>query len=191
MHIVESDKSLHEDRSALRLLPMGAEYAAAWLRWRGQESSQRFNPLLPLPESYLAQRLSNVCTSDLSNRKRVEYRWVVDLRGEPVGTVAAVSPSWSMGYAEIGYMLAEEYQGRGLGTRAVALLVGKLFEETDLHRLFAMISPENVASLRLIERLGFTHEGRMREHYLIQGRRVDEMIYGLLRGEWEKTDVGG
>lgn len=172
------------DVRALRLLPMGGEYAGAWLRWRAQAASQRFNPLLPLSESYLAHRLDNACTADLSDRRRAEYRWVADVDGEPVGTVAAMSPSWGMGYAEIGYMMAEEYQGRGYGTRAVALLVGKLFGETDLHRVFAMISPENTASLRLVRRLGFTYEGRMREHYVIQGRRVDEMIYGLLRREW-------
>jgi ribosomal-protein-alanine N-acetyltransferase len=172
---------------------MGGEYAGAWLRWRGQILSQRFNPLLPLSESYLAHRLEHACTGDLSDRRRSEYRWVIDLDGAGVGTVAAMNPSWGMGYAEIGYMLDEEYQGRGLGTRAVALLVDKLFGETDLHRLYAMISPENTASLRLVGRLGFTCEGRMREHYLIQGRRADEMIYGILRREWEqkRSAVGG
>lgn len=169
----------------MRLLPMGAEHAAVWMRWREQTSSQRFNPLLRLPADYLAHRLATICTADLSDRKRNEYRWLVDLRGEPVGTVAVMSPSWHMGYAEIGYMLSEAHQGRGLGTRAVALLIDKLLRETDLHRIYAMICPENTASIRLVERLGFVREGMMREHYLIQGRRVDEVIYGLLRREWQ------
>jgi ribosomal-protein-alanine N-acetyltransferase len=168
----------------VRLLPMSPAHAGAWMRWREQTSSQRFNPLLPLPLDYLERRLSQVCTHDLSERGRGEYRWLVDLRGEPVGTVAATNVSWGMGYAEIGYMMSETRQGRGLGTRAVALLVNKLFGETDLRRLYALITPENIASVRLIERLGFVREGVMREHYLIQGRRVDEIIFGLLRREW-------
>ena len=172
------------DLSRLRLLPMEPRHAAAWMRWREQASSQRFNPLLPLPVDYLSHRLATVCTSDLSDRRRTEYRWLVDFAGEAVGTVAVMSPSWSMGYAEIGYMLSEAYQSRGFGTRAVALLVDKLFGQTELHRIYAMIAPDNTASIRLVERLGFTCEGRMREHYLIQGRRVDEFIYGLLRREW-------
>lgn len=161
------------------------EHAALWQRWREQPSSQRFNPLLPLPVDYLARRLATVCTGDLADRSRGEYRWVVVADGEPVGTVAAVAPSWSMGHAEISYMLAESHHRRGLGTRAVRLLVDKLFGETDLHRLYALISPENIASARLAERVGFRLEGRMREHYLIQGRRVDELLYGLLRPDWE------
>ena len=169
----------------VRLLPMRAEHAHDWLRWREQASSQRFNPLLQLPVEHLSRRLAVSCTSDLRDRARGEYRWLVAYDRRPVGTVAATNVSWGMGYAEISYMLDEAHHGRGLGTRAVALLVEKLFAETRLHRLYALISPENVPSARLVERLGFTLEGRMREHYLIQGRRVDELVYGLLRHEWK------
>jgi ribosomal-protein-alanine N-acetyltransferase len=81
-------------------------------------------------------------------------------------------------------MLAESHHGRGLGTRAVSLLVDKLFTDTDLERLYALVAAENTPSCRLLERLGFKREGLMREHYVIQGARVDEIIYGLMRREW-------
>lgn len=176
--------------AGLRLAPMRPEHARDWLRWREQPSSQRFNPLLHLSAEHLARRLVNSCTSDLRDRARGEYRWLVEEGGTPVGTVAATNVSWGMGYAEISYMLDEARHGRGLGTRAVRLLVAKLFRETDLHRLYALISPENTPSVRIVERLGFTREGLMREHYFIQGRRVDELVYGLLRREWEKNGEG-
>jgi ribosomal-protein-alanine N-acetyltransferase len=112
---------------------------------------------------------------------------MVQLGDEVIGTLSAMNPSWGMGYIEIGYMLAASHHGRGLGTRAVALLVAKLFRETELYRIFATISVENIASIKLLERLGFIREGVLREHYLIQGRRVDEAIYGLLRHEWEES----
>ena len=51
-------------------------------------------------------------------------------------------------------------------------------------REIAHIAEENVASQRLIEGVGFYHEGTLREHYIIQGRRVSERVYGLLRDEW-------
>jgi len=175
------------EAATLRLAPMRPEHAPHWLRWREQPASQRFNPLLHLPVEHLARRLSAACTSDLSDRARGEYRWLVEEGRAPVGTVAATNVSWGMGYAEISYMLDEARHGRGLGTRAVALLVEKLFRETDLHRLYALISPENTPSVRIAERLGFTREGLMRQHYLIQGRRVDELVYGLLRHEWQNS----
>lgn len=174
----------------LRLVAAGPEHAELWHRWRSEEASQRFNPLFPLTVEELARRLSSLSASDLTDRRRSEFRWMVAHGDDIIGTVAAMSPSWSMGYVEIGYMLGEEYQGRGLGTRAVALFVDKLFGETRLHRVYATVSVENVPSLRLLARLGFTREGVMREHYLIQGRRVDEVLHGLLRHEWEARPYG-
>lgn len=162
-----------------------AEHAPLWHRWRAEAASQRFNPLFSLTVDDLARRLTDYYGSDLSDRRRAGYRWMVALGDEVIGTVSAMNPSWSMGYVEIGYMLAEAFQGRGHVTRTVALLVDKLFRETDLHRVFATVSVENAASIRLLERLGFTREGLMREHYLIQGRRIDEVIFGVLRHEWE------
>ena len=176
---------MSQQTSRLRLISARPEHAAAWMRWRGEAASQRFNPLLPLPLEELAERLSNYYSSDLRDRARAEYRWMIQLGDEVIGTVSAMNPSWNMGYVEIGYMLAASHHGRGWGTRAVALLVDKLFHETNLYRLFATISVENVASIKLLERLGFTREGLMREHYVIQGRRVDEVLYGLLRPEWQ------
>lgn len=181
----KASRDAPEESGEIRLVPMGVEHAAAWHRWREQPSSQRYNPLFPLTVADLTRRLSTICTGQLADRTRYEYRWVVALGGEAIGTVATERPSWNMGYAEIGYMLADTHHGKGLGTRAVALFVDKLFRETNLHRLFALISSENIPSMRLVERLGFTREGQMREHYIIQGRRVDEMMYGLLRREWE------
>jgi ribosomal-protein-alanine N-acetyltransferase len=173
------------DIQNVRLVPIAIAHVAAWQRWREQPDSQRFNPLLPLSDEALTNRLTNVTSSNLSDRPGYnEYRWVVDLHGEIIGTAAVSNISWGMGYAEINYMMSDAHYGRGFGTRAVALLIEKLFRETELHRIFATISVENAASIKLVERLGFVFEGRMREHYLIQGRRTDELIYGLLRSEW-------
>ncbi len=175
-----------DDLRAVRLVPIRAEHAAAWREWREQPSSQRFNPLLHFSVEHLTRRILTSCTSDLADRTRSEYRWLVEFGGEHIGTVSIEQPSWRMGYAEIGYMMGEKYHGRGLGGRAVALFVEKLFGETDLHRLYASIAQDNVASRRLAERLGFVREGRLRQHYLIQDRRVDEIVYGLLRHEHQR-----
>ncbi len=173
------------DTAALRLVAPHARYAAMWQRWRAEEATQRFNPLYPLSVEALAERLTHHYSADLRDHTRPEYRWMIALGAEVIGTASVSNVSWGMGYAEIGYMLAESHHGRGLGTRAVALLITKLFAETDLKRVYALVSSENVASRRLLERLGFTREGLMREHYVIQGRRVDEVVYGLLRREWK------
>ena len=182
-----TDQQRAHDLATLRLVPARPEHIPAYLSWRREETMRRFNPLAKAPDDEVAARLL-ACGHDLADRTKDEYRWIVELRGQPVGNVGAKNISRSMRYAEIGYGIGEAYHGRGLGTRAVALMVDKLFRETDFYRLFALISVENIASLRLVERLGFVREGRLREHYEIQGRRVDEIFCGLLRHEWKPLE---
>ena len=178
-----------ESRLGLYLIPATPSHAELWWQWRQEEATQRFNPLDPISPKELAARLS-VVGSDLRDPSHMEYRWMVMRNGQAVGTVSLSRPSWRMGYAEIGYMLGEAFQGQGLGTASVRLFVESLFAETKLERLTATICDDNVPSWRLIERLGFLREGLLRQHYIIQGRRVDEYIYGLLRSEWPPADTG-
>jgi [ribosomal protein S5]-alanine N-acetyltransferase len=167
----------------LRLVAAHPDHAELWAGWREERSAQRFNPLDVVTVPELRRRLDG-WDGKLTNHRRDEYRWIIEQGDTPIGTAALMKPAWRMGYAEIGYLISEPYQGRGLGTRAVRTLVSYLFKETALHRLQALVSVENRASQRLLEKLGFVLEGTLREHFLIQGRQVDERLYAMLRGDW-------
>lgn len=91
--------------------------------------------------------------------------------------------------AEIGYWLAVEFQGQGLMTRAVQVVVQYLFEERKLHRVEIHCPPENVKSCGVPKRLGFRQEGVLREAGLVNGRYYDHCVYALLRDEWQKHSV--
>ncbi|HEY1039392.1 MAG TPA: GNAT family protein, partial [Bacteroidia bacterium] len=68
--------------------------------------------------------------------------------------------------AEIGYSLsADEYKGKGYMTEALAEVIAYGFNIMNLHRIEAMVGPENVPSLLLMKKFGFTKEGVLREHY--------------------------
>jgi len=108
-----------------------------------------------------------------------------DESGTLVGTASA-TVNWRMRHAEIGYQIAEAYYGRGYAKAAVTNLLNLAFAETSrLMRVFASIHCENAASIAVVERLGFTHEGTLRDHYRIQNEYVTELIYGMLRREWQ------
>lgn len=171
------------DTTGVALVPATPAHATRWAGWREEPVGLRHNPMVPSCIDDLAARLE-LSGSDLSDRTRAEYRWMVELDGELVGTVSLKAPVWHMGHAEISYMVGERHHGRGIGTRAVALLVDLVFEGTDLHRLFALVAAENHPSRRLLARLGFVEEGVLREHFRIGERLVDEVVYGLLRREW-------
>lgn len=120
--------------------------------------------------------------------KYASYRWFVGVGGEVVGSVSLKNISHSMGYAEIGYGIAEEHHGKGIGTAAARLLVSRIFQETWLRKLIALVHDKNHASRRVLEKLGFRQEGLLREHYLIRSRPVDEILYGLLKQDWLRLE---
>lgn len=88
----------------------------------------------------------------------------------------------------IAYYIVPEYQGEGYGTEAVSLLVDHVFREFHHGAVGAKVFPENDASRGLLESLGFTQEGRMRNRLFWNGEYRDQLVYGLLREEWETGD---
>lgn len=167
----------------LHLRPITIADAETLFAWRQEERIQQFNPLDDITLEQLTAILAKT-GSDLSDRTVESYRWmVVSDEGRVVGSVSFKAISWRMGHGEIGYGVAESEHGKGIGKAAVALLVDKLFAETDIHKLIAYVASENTASCRILERLNFQREGYLREHYVIQGKRVDEVLFSLLRQE--------
>jgi RimJ/RimL family protein N-acetyltransferase len=81
--------------------------------------------------------------------------------------------------AEIGYSLATAHQGRGLATDAVGAVVDHLFSRYGVHRVSASLDPDNLASERLLERLGFEIEGIARDAVWHRDRWVDDARWGL------------
>ncbi|MBA2666804.1 MAG: GNAT family N-acetyltransferase [Trueperaceae bacterium] len=106
-------------------------------------------------------------------------------RGDAVGSVGLHYLDRARGVTEIGYWLAEGAEGRGLMTRALQALLPYFFVGHGLNKVVIGVSPENLRSAALPERLGFVREGRIRAvHATPSGRHGDLVFYGLLREEW-------
>lgn len=84
----------------------------------------------------------------------------------------------------LGYWLDATCQSKGLMTEAVSAVVGFAFGPLGLHRVQASIMPRNVASTRVVEKLGFRHEGVSLRYLQIAGKWEDHAIYALTREEW-------
>lgn len=167
----------------VRLIVPRLMHAKLWYAWRNEPRAQRHMPIEPWSVGALKRRLV-AAAPDLSDPEKQEHRWIVQAGEESIGIVSILRPALRHGYAEISYHLAEGYQGQGFGTAAVTQLVDLVFKQTELARLFALISVRNRPSRALAEKLGFVHEGTLRAHFVIRGRRVDQCVYGLLRKEW-------
>jgi RimJ/RimL family protein N-acetyltransferase len=90
---------------------------------------------------------------------------------------------------EIGYITHPAHQGYGFATEGSLPLLRLGFEELGLHRIFASCDGRNIASVRVMERLGMRREAHLRENELVKGVWTDELIYAMLASEWRGRSV--
>ena len=112
----------------------------------------------------------------------------VPLVMEYAGEVAGQLNVWgvargSLSSATIGYWVSERFAGRGITPTSVALATDLCFRELGLHRMEICIRPENKASLRVVEKLGFRYEGLRRRYIHIAGDWRDHYAFALVRDE--------
>ena len=114
------------------------------------------------------------------------YQWGIVPAGSEavVGTTTLFRIDRDHRRAEVGFAMGSAWWGRGFGSAAVARLVEYAFGPLGVCRLEADVDPRNVASLRVLERLGFKREGLLRERYHVAGEVQDTVILGLLRSQW-------
>jgi RimJ/RimL family protein N-acetyltransferase len=84
---------------------------------------------------------------------------------------------------EIGYGLHPDFWGQGLATEMAQLLLDYGFRVLRLHRIFATCDPRNLASARVLQKIGMVYEGRMREVMLIRDGWRDSELYAILEGK--------
>jgi RimJ/RimL family protein N-acetyltransferase len=110
--------------------------------------------------------------------------WAITLKDSDraIGFVAAGEKRQG-NVSEVGYMLLREHWGSGIAAEAVARVIDRMFAEGQ-RRVFADTDPDNLASRRLLERLGFRLEGVLRGEWETHIGVRDTALYGLLREEW-------
>jgi len=106
---------------------------------------------------------------------------ILEVEGELVGQLNVSQITYgSLSSASLGYWVIEKVAGQGLTPVAVALATDYLFFEKGLHRMEVCIRPENTASLRVMEKLGFRYEGLRRRYIHIDGAWADHFCYALV-----------
>lgn len=120
-------------------------------------------------------------------RRRDFFQWgIADAATDAIiGTCTLTHLSTTHQRAEIGFALRQAQWGNGFGTETVKAIIEFAFATLELHRIEADVDPRNERSLRLLERLGFEREGRLRERYYLNGERQDAIMMGLLRSQWK------
>lgn len=117
---------------------------------------------------------------------RTEYVLLVeDLKGIFIGVVAIWHINFKFKSAEIWYKLHPDYWGKGIGTEAAMALINFGFSTLNLHRIEAGCAVQNIASARILEKVGMTREGAKRKALPIRGEWIDNYEYAILEEDWE------
>ena len=117
------------------------------------------------------------------------YQIAIELKvsGDMIGDCAFHILTEDARQAEIGFTLSRPYQGKGYAAEAVTRLLAYLFGELGLHRVRAICDAENLASAKLLERIGMRREGHLIENIWFKGKWGSEYCFGLLKREWEQN----
>jgi len=90
---------------------------------------------------------------------------------------------------EIGYSLVPSERGKGYCTEATQLMVDYLFLSKETMRIQAQTDPRNVASQKVLEKVGFKKEGTVRKSLFMRGEWRDAYLYSILREEWKEPKI--
>jgi ribosomal-protein-alanine N-acetyltransferase len=114
-----------------------------------------------------------------------QTNFAIDVEGAAVGGFGYVPGTDVERYsAEVGYWLGEGMWGRGIATEALGLFTRYAFAELRLLRLFALPLADNIASIRVLEKAGYTREGILRSSCVKYAVPRDQAIYARVNGQW-------
>lgn len=139
---------------------------------------------LPVPWPYSRRDGERFVASQVLLDHGREPCWAVEHEGRVVGGInLRLSPEHRL--AELGYSLARHLWRRGVATEAVQAVLQTAFDaDADLNRVRAVADARNLASLRVMAKVGMTREGVLRQNRMFRGTLIDEVWCGVLRSEW-------
>ena len=172
-------KSLQTERLTLRrVTPDDAPHMLSYLSKPEVVRHMGLNPFTSLDDA-----LEEIAWYDSIVANGTGMRWGITLTGqdEVIGSCGFLNVASKHQRAEVGFELSPDHWGSGIASEALEAVVQHGFAELGFHRIEALVEPANIASQRLLERLGFTREGLLRGYEFTQGKYDDLYMYGRLK----------
>jgi len=147
----------------------------------------RFIPGFPSPYTVEHAR-SWIDKTNRLYRKGTEIHFgICDIESDAIiGMVGFKNINCQSLNAEVGYWVGRKYWKRGIASEGLRLISGYAFGELKLHRIYAIVSSKNIASVRVLEKAGFLREACWREAHREGGRWFDVYSHGILKREFIK-----
>ena len=179
LHIVideHTELRMIEERDAhelFRLVDRDREYLRQWLPWVDYTHT-------------VDDELAFIRGTRTQFRDNGNYGCVICYHKQIVGTIGYHPVNWHDRRVEIGYWLGASFQGRGLMTRACWAMTNYAFTAMKLNKVEIRCATGNQRSCAIPLRLGFKHEGIIRQGEWLNNRFVDLNLFGMLASEWQQ-----
>lgn len=131
------------------------------------------------------QRFIELATQEMRENKSLTFCTFLRENDKLIGAVSTHPIDWANFKTAIGYWIASAHQGKGYATESALLLLEYLFTDMNLYRVSAAAAPDNHASLRVIEKLGFEFEGLQRGAHLVGSRWQNLKEFAILQPEYK------
>ena len=176
---------LQGDKVILR--PVGRPDIEDSLKWfNDPEITQYISMYLPMTEMAEEKFIESLGSAEAGKKAMFCIEAVENHGNKPIGTIGLDSINSKDHHAEFGITIGEkDYWSKGYGTEAAELIIRYGFEQLNLHRIDSFAFSFNERSLRLHRKVGFIQEGLRREAWYSDGKYHDEVLFGLLRKEWQ------
>ncbi|MCK5840812.1 MAG: GNAT family N-acetyltransferase [Candidatus Sabulitectum sp.] len=149
-------------------------------------SDEVYRNTMGMPHPYLEKNAVEWISSHLLKFYRGEgLELAVALKSSELIGVVGLSVSQTHNRGELGYWLGKAYWNRGYCSEAAAAMVKYAFGEMGLHKITSRHFQHNPASGRVLEKIGFTKEGILREEYLKDDEYLSASVYGLLKADFQ------
>jgi len=177
-------KNLETERLLLRRVT--ADDVNEIMELRSNPETMKFIPR-PLVTD-IEQAMEHFKMIDEKIENNTGINWAITLKGNPklIGIIGHYRIQLENHRCEIGYMILPQYNGQGIVTEAIKVVLEYGFEELNMHSIEAVIDPDNVASERVLQKNGFVKEAHILENELWNGKFWDTVIYSILKRNFSK-----
>ena len=138
-----------------------------------------------LPYPYTEQDGKEFISAMLSADENETFAFAITVNNMVIGSIGIFRQgNIHRQTAELGYYIAEEYWGKGIMTEVVKQICEYVFGDSDIIRIYAEPFAYNIASCRVLEKVGFQYEGTLRSNAVKNGKVIDMKMYSLIKEEY-------
>lgn len=174
----------------VHLRPVKRSDISLFLKWfNDPEVTQYLTAYLPLTEMEEEKWLDDLAATRAKTDVILVIEAIIGKSSIPIGSVGLHKINPKDQTAVLGMAIGEKnYWGRGYGTEAARLILDYGFKTLNLNRVSSSAFDFNDRSINMHRKIGFKEEGRLRKARFINGQFHDEVLFGLLRNDWNRKE---